>query len=767
VTPYIAILKDSFRDAIASRVLWILLICSTFLLLAVAGFAFEERPVTEFSEGHIYPSLLAELRTQAAKPDNAPIRRIWALFDEATKKRLSEQPHNPSRREQTLAKQTVAAELNALLARRDLYDPAAWSGITLESEASELLARGIDNLSSQELARFNRLALEAAFPADLSISNRASLYISYWGETIGPPLQFNRSFLIKAAVHVFVRVIVGMLGIFCSIIVTASIVPQTFDTGAIDLLLSKPISRSLLYLTKFVGGCSFTLLTAVYILGGVWLLVGWRHGIWLPSLLWCIPVFVFVFAVYYSVSALAGVIWRNTIVSIVVTILFWGLCWSLGALRTLVLENFLIEPARPIRVLTAGDDLVMANARGQIMIWNEANGEWVEILKPEAAHQWHPYGQGLPIVGPVYDSAHERLIAQHLPRKTVGLLDLGATSSILIFGDRGDKWQRQEENRSIYAKPIQLDRQSRLIAVGYGGVGPAFVRQTIGLQREQSNNHFELLGIEVYLPFDRDAGFAAVGPELRMPHPWFVSIAPGGDAIATYNRDKLTLFALGKDDRYAERMHREIQNNGDALVSLGTGIVMLCTPRGEIQVYSTDGLSLRKTFEPEPGIGARFIEVSPDGKRFAIVLHNRTLWIYDAETNELTKPNVAGQGDIAAAGFHGNDQLLVGDKTTRVSRYSLPEMALVQQVEGRENWMELFYRYLVRPLHTVFPKPTELDDVVRYLVTGQRTVMLGPRDGDLQTRQAELDFWIPLWSNLGFIVVMLTIGCVYTSRKDF
>ena len=49
--PYLAIIKDSFREALASRVLWILLILITFGLAALAPLGFRSEKTTEFRQG--------------------------------------------------------------------------------------------------------------------------------------------------------------------------------------------------------------------------------------------------------------------------------------------------------------------------------------------------------------------------------------------------------------------------------------------------------------------------------------------------------------------------------------------------------------------------------------------------------------------------------------------------------------------------------------------------------------------------------------------
>ncbi len=58
----------------------------------------------------------------------------------------------------------VCAELGRLLERRDFYDAAAWGGIELPAEATDLLGRGPATLDAGQLCRLNCLLLHAAFP---------------------------------------------------------------------------------------------------------------------------------------------------------------------------------------------------------------------------------------------------------------------------------------------------------------------------------------------------------------------------------------------------------------------------------------------------------------------------------------------------------------------------------------------------------------------------------------------------------------------------
>ena len=96
-----------------------------------------------------------------------------------------------------------------------------------------------------------------------------------------------------------------------ALIITANVIPQTFDPGSLSLLLSKPVSRWKLYIAQFLGGCAFVTLTTGFFFVGIWLFLGMRMGFWNARLLFYIPSFIGIFAIYYSASAIAGLLWRS------------------------------------------------------------------------------------------------------------------------------------------------------------------------------------------------------------------------------------------------------------------------------------------------------------------------------------------------------------------------------------------------------------------------------------------------------------------------
>jgi ABC-type transport system involved in multi-copper enzyme maturation permease subunit len=763
MTPYLAILKDSFREAFASRVLWILLAVVTLMLGVLAGFGMEEHAGASFASDDLLDAavLYSKLQNDAQASRPNPGRHIWSQVDERTKGELAQTvAESESMAFGNPLATRLSGMLNRLLSRRELYNAEAWSGVRLESEAQELLSIAPEQLSDEQLARLNRLLIESAYPLEIAPSRNLELYVNYWGSVLGTPLPVRKDFVIKTALVLLSNFVVGMLGVFCGIIVTASIIPQTFDAGAIDLLLSKPISRPLLFLTKFAGGCVFTLINAGYILGGLWLVVGLRHGVWYTALLWCIPVFLFVFAVYYGVSALAGVIWRNTIVSVVVTFLFWGLCWGLGLVKGFIIEGFFFEPVRPVRLLAAGDDLVTANERGEILRWDADAERWQEILVPEEARRWRPFRGGLPLAGPIYQEDKERLVVVQRPNRRFSLI---SSMVPLVLANRDEGWRRRE-GISVPGDTSTLGHNpdDKLIAIGASGI----YLQKIDLAARQ---RADLVIFGMRLPAAFNAGPSGFEQVLatRLTPPYSAAISPTNGEVAIYNREVLSLYTPGDEGRYSERLRKELAGTETAIVATGDEMLLLGTADGELRIYDASNLALLDTHEPRPGVAPRFIEASPDGRRFAIVLHDRSLWIYDADERALWQPPVSGQDDICGVAFQGNDRLLVGDRVTRVSEYELPGFALVRRVENEPDWLEVLYRYAVVPLYTIFPKPTQISNVTAYLIAEQRTVQRGGRDGDLRARHIPLEIWGPIWSNLAFLAVVLCLGCMYVARTDF
>lgn len=108
-----------------------------------------------------------------------------------------------------------------------------------------------------------------------------------------------------------------------ALISTASIVPELIANGSIDMMLSKPITRTRLFLTRWVTGLFFAGVQAAVFVFASFLVIGLRGGAWEPGLFIAIPVVIVFFSYLYCFCALMGVLTKSTVASLLLTLVFW------------------------------------------------------------------------------------------------------------------------------------------------------------------------------------------------------------------------------------------------------------------------------------------------------------------------------------------------------------------------------------------------------------------------------------------------------------
>lgn len=756
--PYIAIIKDSFREALASRVLWAMLLLSTLLLALIVPVGIHERTGIALRPNDITDAkaLVEKIKMQEAAAVPSPGKQIWSLLGDDFKAELSKgEGKSPANPWPGMIYLRLPAELQELLPNRKLYDSASWDGIELSEEARDLVALGVDRLDDEDVQRLNRLLLEAAFPNEITPSRQKAVALTYLGKHLMNWPSSKKQY-VDAAINWLEWFFCGVVGIFAAILVTAAIVPQTYAAGAIDLLLSKPISRSLLFLTKYLGGCMFVLVNGAYIIGGLWLIAGLRWGQWTNNVLLIIPILVFLFAIYYSVSSLAGVIWRNAIVSVIVAVMFWAGCFVLWFVKQTIEVGFL-NPERIVKLVPAGDELVAVNERSDIFHWSTAKANWERIVSGSAAENAPQLpGITVPVIGPVYDSKHDRLFALPVAMPEFGFMP---TDNSLVFADNQDNWKRQTGGPPPSGTATLLvNSKGTLLAVTPSGL------MKLAGEPKSEKRPVTLFGFN--LPTGGGGQFKAASSNLQLGSPLAAAIDRITDEVVIFDTQKLRVLQPDAKGRYVVKAEREIEGNVAGVVAIGGGRVLLGQANGEVTVFESHDLKPTDSDQPEAKTSPRFADVSRDGKFFAVVFHNRRLWIYDTAARHAIRVSVAGNGDITAAAFTPGNRLLVADRLTRVSEYELPSGQRIERRQPSLDGLQMTYFYGIKPIYTVFPKPGEMDTVVKYLLTGSQSEAISPRD-DLQTTQKRLDVWGPIWSNLAFIAVVVGLGCLYTQRKDF
>jgi ABC-type transport system involved in multi-copper enzyme maturation permease subunit len=126
----------------------------------------------------------------------------------------------------------------------------------------------------------------------------------------------------------------GAVALLIGLIITAFFIPNMLRKGSIDLLLSKPIGRSRLLVYKYIGGLTFVFLVTTFTVGGIWLVLALRSGFWDPGFLSVIPLLTFTFAIVYAMSTLVAVLTRSPIAAMLVSIVFMLFLYIVGQVKT-------------------------------------------------------------------------------------------------------------------------------------------------------------------------------------------------------------------------------------------------------------------------------------------------------------------------------------------------------------------------------------------------------------------------------------------------
>jgi hypothetical protein len=760
--PYLAVIRDSFREAFATRVLWIMLILIGVLLGLLAPLGFERALAVslQFSDFRNPRAFLNELRDSEDSPET-PSGYIWSRLSDGFKRAAADVKPDTDRRRRMNVLGQARGEINRLFRETDFYNEEVWSDVRLGSEANELLKQGLDSLRDDERQRFNRLAFEAAFPSHIEASGRNAIQFVYLWYPLGDELPIQETQLQQIGEQVLsflVSRLVGNIGVFIALLVTAAIVPQMLDSGAIDLLLSKPVSRPLLFLSKFFGGCTFIFLNATFLIAGLWAIVGWRFGIWSDGLLWTIPVFVFVFAIYYSVSTLAAVIWRNAVVSIVVSILFWAVCFAVGLARS-SLDNWFLDARRTANIIPAGETLIRLTQTGSGYEWDDENREWRELFEqrrrggpPGAARQaaW---------LGAYYDATNERIVGI----RSGGGSRWFRSSSKLTIATQEDDWKPQES----------IDVPNGVRQLLPTSNGEILVAGTDGLYRLEGEaigpaNAFKLFGMS--LPgLTEDAEFVRVDDEtLEWKRPFAAAIDPVSGRIVV-NIGATQAILTEADGKYVVERSHQHSSTEEMITGFCGDTYLTASQSGLIHIFNASGKGLLDLQSPFGNNEPRQVVTSPDGRWAAVLFHHRKVFLYCHDGRKMgpVTPSLNGQGDISAIAFDADSSFLAADRFGRITRYSPEEsFAIKETMEPQPDFLETLYTQFIDPVHTIFPKPGEMENVVTWLMTRQQTI--GPDDADdLSASRQVIDIQKPLWSNLAFLAIMLTVTSIVITRRDF
>lgn len=323
---FIAILKDSIREARNGWILQITVLVTIVALLIILSVSFKQMTVKEQLEGgfDFFNSMIKgnpELGTTSMTIENFKESKPETPWDsdhefdfifksnteeefKKAKKRI-ELPGNLYRAQQMM--KGGLKELKNVVVTQTVKDP--------DKHVYHVAAKGTNAPDQMSWGHAPRFLAFKEFKI-LTTSLRSFVY-------------FIESYVI-GGFGAWVILIIAVL-------ITSFFIPNMLHKGTVDLFISKPINRPTLLIYKYLGGLFFIFLITSILIGTVWLVYAIRYGFWSPYLLLSIPILTFYFGILYAISTLIGTVTRSAIVSILVTLFLWFCFFLIGKV------NFAIE----------------------------------------------------------------------------------------------------------------------------------------------------------------------------------------------------------------------------------------------------------------------------------------------------------------------------------------------------------------------------------------------------------------------------------------
>jgi ABC-type transport system involved in multi-copper enzyme maturation permease subunit len=416
---FLAILRDSLREALDTKVIYFLFGLSALVILAVGSISFVAEPPQKGLEAILKRIPGAQGNGRQRTPIDVTLEnfeqtndttRAWEgeyrydlVVTEAdlTKQGQGEEGDKP-KRPAPAAKQPspfrMIVLMTTLMGKRDdeLSDEdrklkAKIGSIVLEvarsggnpnskqmEKAAESLVRELDNLEDERLEEWVKRQLAASSAMEVTrvslemqgggqyrfrVESKAgpdtvrtwphSLVLFFGGLTL--PINVGVGAVVYGIEDFLVAGFGAGLTMLLSTIITAFFIPNMLRKGTVDLLIAKPVGRTMLLVSKYVGGLTFMFINTVVIVVGIWLVLGLRSGLWGTGFLLSIFILTFQFAIFYAFSVLLGVLTRSPIVSILGTCALWFLLFGVGLAVSII---------KPLHDMKVTPDWAWATANG-------------------------------------------------------------------------------------------------------------------------------------------------------------------------------------------------------------------------------------------------------------------------------------------------------------------------------------------------------------------------------------------------------------------
>jgi hypothetical protein len=485
------------------------------------------------------------------------------------------------------------------------------------------------------------------------------------------------------------------------------------------------------------------------------------------------------FSVFFSVSTLAGLIWRSPILAIGVTTIFGSVCMVVGIIGGLF--DGLVTRPESVRQINLIGQTMMGSTRGGGLVWFDGNeNRWVEVFESNALGA----DRSLP---PIALNADTAATAQVRGGR---FNPFGSGALDLLVLNRQDDWTPEPSLRLPTATSSLYVAGDEVLAMSTGElalVTQTSILQAAGAEKEasqddQPSSRSESGGSELggwltkltNMMGGATSGFTSILPErVSITPPRSLLVDRDGRWLMALTRGRL--FRLQRADSPGEPwgLTADRTLDGEAsrrgVIAVSGDVLMVARNEEPIQILRAEDLETLAAVELPTSLSPVAAVGLPGDGRFLLLTS-------DGRCRQVCKQTDSGQEYIISdpLGPHqvetihfdqASERLYVVHHIDRVEVMDPQDFRVVEQIKPSLNGWRLVDRYVISPLRLLIPQTGELGETIEAMVSGKSALTI--ENGSEQGEVVRYDIVRPVLSCALFIAVMLTVSCLYFATRDF
>lgn len=205
-------------------------------------------------------------------------------------------------------------------------------GVSVNGELPQLETRPWEAADLIPQAEAARLQLDASAVRNDGVDVPSGELSLVFG-LVRLPLQRQSGQSIRLIQVILAGGLADTVGVLFALLWTASFLPGLLEPGTANILLAKPLPRSLIIAGKFSGILAVVLIQSLMFVALTWLALGLRTGAWDLRYFLAVPILLVHFGVFLSISALIAVFTRSAVACALGTMLVWAICFGINLAR--------------------------------------------------------------------------------------------------------------------------------------------------------------------------------------------------------------------------------------------------------------------------------------------------------------------------------------------------------------------------------------------------------------------------------------------------